>query len=68
MSELYVAWHLPHKPLYAIMPDTAPSKRTSDLWIHKTKSEAIKTYADYFEKKLPNISIRRDALMATMKA
>ncbi|CAF4572583.1 unnamed protein product, partial [Rotaria magnacalcarata] len=68
MSELYVAWHLPHKPLYAIMPDTAPSKRTSDLWVHKTKSEAIKTYADYFEKKLPNISIRRDALMATMKA
>ncbi|CAF5122413.1 unnamed protein product [Rotaria magnacalcarata] len=50
------------------MPDTAPSKRTSDLWVHKTKSEAIKTYADYFEKKLPNISIRRDALMATMKA
>ncbi|CAF4943117.1 unnamed protein product, partial [Rotaria socialis] len=68
MSELYVAWHLPHKPLYTIMPDTAPSKRTSDLWAHKMKSEAIKTYADYFEKKLPNISIRRDALMATMKA
>ncbi|CAF4363360.1 unnamed protein product [Rotaria sp. Silwood2] len=49
------------------MPDTVPSKRTSDLWVYKTKSETIKTYADYFENKLPHISIDRDSLMATMK-
>ncbi|CAF1034570.1 unnamed protein product [Rotaria sp. Silwood1] len=66
-SELYVAWYLPHKPLYITMPDTVPSKRTSDLWMYKNKSETIKTYADYFENKLPHISIDRDALMATLK-
>ncbi|CAF3242033.1 unnamed protein product [Rotaria sp. Silwood2] len=68
VSELYVAWHLQNKQLYITVPDIALLKRTSDLWMHKTKSETIKTYADYFEHKLPNVSIHRDSLMATMRA
>ncbi|CAF2736199.1 unnamed protein product [Rotaria sp. Silwood2] len=67
-DEVYVAWHLQNKQLYINMPDSALLKRTSDLWTFKTKLETIKTYADYFEYKLPNVCIDRDSLMATVKA
>jgi hypothetical protein len=67
-SELYVAWHLPHKPFYVKMPDVSSFKRTSDPWKHKKKSDAIQTYADYFQDKVPTVQIQRDALMAEMKA
>ncbi|CAF3752157.1 unnamed protein product [Rotaria sp. Silwood1] len=67
-DELYVAWHLQNRQLYITVPDIVLLKRTSDLWTHKTKLETIKTYADYFEHKLPNVSIHRDSLMATVKA
>ncbi|CAF3332479.1 unnamed protein product [Rotaria sp. Silwood2] len=66
-NELYVAWYLSHKPLYVVMPGDVPSKRTSDPWIYKRKLDTIKTYADYFQNKIPQISIPCDALMATMK-
>jgi hypothetical protein len=42
-------------------------KRASDEWDHKKDSENIKTYADYFEYKEPDISIRRDLYLSTMK-
>jgi hypothetical protein len=49
------------------MPGIASLKRTSDRWEHKNKSEKIKTYADYFQDKLPHINIQRDSIMAQMK-
>jgi hypothetical protein len=66
-SELYVAYHLPHKPFYIKMPDVSSFKRTSDPWEHKKKSETIQTYADHFQDKVPNVHIQRDSLMAEMK-
>ncbi len=67
-TELYVAWHLSYKPLYIKMPGVSMPKRTSDPWKHKKKLDTIKTYADYFQDKVPNCSIQRDSLMAEMKA
>lgn len=68
-NELFIAWHLSYKPLYISIPsDCISSKRTSDLWPHKTESQTIHTYADYFESKVASIKINRNSLMATMKA
>lgn len=67
-DELYVAWYLPNKPLYIVMPNSAPSRRTSDPWMYKGKSDTIKTNADYFQNKVQNTSIHPDSLMATVKA
>ena len=67
-TELYIAWHLPYKILYIKMSGVSMPKRTSDLWKHKKKSDAIKTYADYFQDKVPNCSIQQDSIMAEMKA
>jgi hypothetical protein len=50
------------------MPGVSMPKRTSDSWKHKKKLDTIKTYADYFQDKVPNCSIQRDSLMAEMKA
>jgi hypothetical protein len=50
------------------MPGVSMPKRTSDPWKHKKKSDTIKTYADYFQDKVPNCSIQQDSLMAEMKA
>lgn len=66
-TELYVAWHLPCKPLYIKMPGVSMPKRTSDPWKHTTKLNTIKTYADYFQDKVPNCSIQPNSLMAEMK-
>ena len=66
-NELYCPSHLSQKGFYKIISDGSLSKRISDPWEHKNESGSFKTYADYFEKKAPNVRIKRDSLLATMK-
>ncbi|CAF1126055.1 unnamed protein product [Adineta steineri] len=66
-DELYTAQHLSQKLFYMKMPNGCSSKRTSDPWEHKKKIETIKTYADYFQEKVPDVNIHRDALMVEVK-
>ncbi|CAF1375740.1 unnamed protein product [Rotaria sordida] len=66
-SELYYPRHLPDKRFYMNISDNSLLKRASDPWDQKIISTNIKTYADYFQYKVPNIHIRRDAYLATMK-
>jgi len=42
-------------------------KRTGDKCEHKKEMENIETYADYFQRKVPNTPIAKDCLMGTMK-
>jgi hypothetical protein len=66
-AELYVAWHLPDKPVYTFKPDMGPQKKTSDIFEHSKKSVINQTYAEYFREKLVDVPIHPDAPMATMK-
>jgi hypothetical protein len=67
-DELYIAKHLSHKIFYRKNAEVVSTKRISDLWEHKRKSEMIKTYADYFKDKCPDIHFHQDSLMAQMKS
>lgn len=65
--ELYYASHLPEKRFYVNISDTSLLKRASDPWTQKKSLENVKTYADYFEYKVPYIHIKHDSFLATMK-
>jgi len=65
-NELYYPFHLPDKRFYMNISDPSKLKRASDPWKEK-ELENVKTYADYFENKVPNVRIRRDSFLATMK-
>ncbi|CAF4974288.1 unnamed protein product, partial [Rotaria socialis] len=66
-DELYYPSHLQDKRFCMNVSDPSLLKRASDSWDQKKSSENIKTYADYFENKYPNILVRRDEFLATMK-
>ncbi|CAF1271794.1 unnamed protein product [Adineta steineri] len=66
-EELYIARHLSHKRFFMEITESISTKRTSNLWEHKSNSQMIKTYGDYFQDKVPNIHIHQDSLMAQMK-
>jgi hypothetical protein len=66
-NELYCLTNLSKNQLYMNISDRSLLKRASDVWDHETNSETIKTYADYFENRQPNITIQRDSYLATMK-
>ncbi len=67
-QEVYYASNATDKQFYINISDPSLSKRASDPWEHKKKSvEPFQNYADYFEFKIPDIRIRRDYLMATVK-
>lgn len=66
-DELYWPVNLSRKQFFINIPDYNLRKRGSDEWDHKKKSENIKTYADYFQDKEPNIHIQQDSYLATMK-
>ena len=67
-AELYVAWHLPNKPVYMFKPNIGPQKKTSNLFEYTKKSVPSQTYAEYFREKLKGVQINPDSPMATMKA
>ncbi|CAF2107810.1 unnamed protein product [Rotaria magnacalcarata] len=66
-GELYYPSHLQDKRFYMNVSDPSLLKRASDPWDQKKSLENVKTYADYFENKYPNIVVRRDEFLATMK-
>ncbi|CAF3463043.1 unnamed protein product [Rotaria sp. Silwood1] len=66
-TELYYPSHLPDKRLYMHISDKSLLKQASAPWDQKILSENIKTYADYFEYKVPNVHIRRDINLVTMR-
>jgi hypothetical protein len=67
-QEVYMRLYSPEKQFYMNISDDSLSKRASDLWEHKKRpTDTIESYADYFEYKIPNVRIRRDYLMGTMK-
>jgi hypothetical protein len=66
-NELYWPINLSEKQLFMNISDHSLLKRASDIWEHKKDSENIKTYADYFKYRQPNISIRQDSYLSTMK-
>jgi len=66
-NELYWSIRLSEKQLCMNISDHSLLKRASDLWDHEKDLESIITYADYFKSKEPNIPIRQDSYLATMK-
>jgi len=60
--ELYTVWYLPAKPLFRQLPNVSQPKRASD------RKTGTQTYADYYEKLIPNIHIQRDFVMSSLKA
>lgn len=66
-NEVYYSPYSIDKQFYTNISDESLSKRASDRWEHNKKPvEAIKSYADHFENKFPDIRIQRDYLMATL--
>jgi hypothetical protein len=61
-TELYTVWYLSSKPLFMYQSNTSQIKRASD---RKTNSES---YADFYEKLIPNIHIEKDLIMGSMRA
>jgi hypothetical protein len=61
-TELYTVWYLLTKPLFISLVDIIPIKRASD---RRTNTQ---TYADYYEKLIPNIRIEKELIMGSMKA
>jgi hypothetical protein len=59
-AELYTVWYLPTKPLVIFQSNVSPIKRSSD---HRTNTQ---TYANYYEKLIPNIHIEKDFIMGSM--
>ena len=60
-TELYTVWYLPTKPLFIYLSNTSQIKRASD---RRTNTQ---TYADYYQKLIPNVHIEKDFLMGSMK-
>jgi hypothetical protein len=65
-NELYCPSHFPDRRFYMNTSDRSLLKRASDKHDFKKEVPNVKTYADYFEDKVPNIRIRRDSFLATM--
>jgi hypothetical protein len=62
LTELYTVWYLPTKSYFIYLSNTTQIKRASD---RKTTTQ---TYADYYHELIPNISIKKDSIMGSMKA
>ena len=60
-TELYTVWNLSAKPLFISLSNGVPSKRASD---RKTNSES---YADFYTKLVPNVHIRGELMMGSMR-
>ncbi|CAF1174718.1 unnamed protein product [Adineta ricciae] len=65
-SELYTTCHLEENTYYIYISDRSLLKKISDPY-DKKNLEYVRTYADYFESKVPDVSIRRDSYLVTMK-
>jgi len=61
-TELYTVWYLPTKPLFIFLSNISEIKRASD---HRTHTQ---TYANYYEKLIPNVHIEKEFIMGSMKA
>jgi hypothetical protein len=61
-TELYTVWYLPNKPLFMYQSNISQIKRASD---RKTSHES---YADFYEKLIPNIHIKQELIMGSMRA
>ncbi|CAF1172745.1 unnamed protein product [Adineta ricciae] len=66
-SELYTTCHLEENTHYIYISDRSLLKKVSDPCDKKAGSEYVHTYADYFKNKVPDVPIRRDSYLATMK-
>ena len=61
--ELYWPLGLSRNQLYMNISNPLKRKRASDKWDHGNND----TYADYFQSKQPEVSIRRDSYLATVR-
>ena len=66
-QELYTPIDALGKQLYTYIPDQQHLRRVSDPWPHRNRSENLRTYADYFKWKYPDLTFNENAYLATLK-